>query len=323
MSDPRADPWYDLLGQLVVATTEAGAETLRNAETEGGDSVLSDDVYLSGEEIASKLVVPDLDTDAVTGAIYRPNVGYFEPGEIAREFVLRARERGAEIRTDTRVRAIRTEDGAVSGVETDRGTIGADAVVCAAGPWTPTLAETAGVELPVRHTVASRLEIKSERQPTHVVPKINHRETGGGFRGRRGDTDAVYRTGPTGDPGEYYEMSERRDPDDLPVDADELRAELLEDVASILPFVGDAAVVDQSMGVLSRTPDGLPIAGESSIDGLAVAALHAEGIQLAPAIGQTIAAELLGERPPPYAEAISPQRFEDGIDVATAGGGWG
>lgn len=45
--------------------------------------------------------------------------------------------------------AVRVDDGAVTGVVTERGTVATGTVVCAAGPWSQPVAAMAGVELPV------------------------------------------------------------------------------------------------------------------------------------------------------------------------------
>src|SRR2546421_182849 len=58
-------------------------------------------------------------------------------------------ELGARVEQSCPVTRIVVRDGRVAGVETPRGTIETERVICAAGVWSRELAATAGVELPV------------------------------------------------------------------------------------------------------------------------------------------------------------------------------
>ena len=58
---------------------------------------------------------------------------------------------GVQIHQHTEVkRLLRNESGSVCGVETNRGTIGADAVCLAVSGHTTTLTDTVGLDLPLR-----------------------------------------------------------------------------------------------------------------------------------------------------------------------------
>jgi sarcosine oxidase len=79
-----------------------------------------------------------------------------------------ARENGAEIRTGTTVEAVvPSADGAE--VRTSRGTLGADAVVVAAGGWNGRLLEGAGVTLPLTVTLEQVLYRERSRAPMPTV----------------------------------------------------------------------------------------------------------------------------------------------------------
>lgn len=70
-----------------------------------------------------------------------PQAGWVNSGEVLRQLLIQARDRGAELIEGT---ATRVEDGVV---QTAEGSLGADAVVVAAGAWTPEILQPASTLL--------------------------------------------------------------------------------------------------------------------------------------------------------------------------------
>lgn len=78
--------------------------------------------------------------------------------------------------------------------------------------------------------------------------------------------------------------------------------------AAMFPgLVGRTA--DQSAGVRAATPDGLPLVGRSASGLLLATGARRNGWLLAPLVAQTIADELTGVEPGPWAAALHPGRF--------------
>ena len=69
----------------------------------------------------AQALFPPMTTDGVLGAAFLPTDGYIDPSQLTFALAEGARRRGAEVSTNTRVTAVRTERGSVTGVETDRG----------------------------------------------------------------------------------------------------------------------------------------------------------------------------------------------------------
>ena len=92
---------------------------------------------------------PPMSTDGVLGAAYLPTDGYVDPSQLTFALAAGARQRGAEIATNTRVTAIHVERGRVTGVATDKGEIEADVVVNAGGIFAQELGALAGVNVPI------------------------------------------------------------------------------------------------------------------------------------------------------------------------------
>src|SRR5215213_1854433 len=90
---------------------------------------------------------PIAEVDDLQGAIVAPGDGTLNPGDAALALAKGAADRGARFVFGTTVAGFQMTGGAVTAVETDRGTIEADTVVLAAGLWTSELARMAGTSV--------------------------------------------------------------------------------------------------------------------------------------------------------------------------------
>lgn len=304
---PEAAPRHELVGRLRVATTADGVQSLQQRHDEApADALLAS---RAGEELAETVFCPELETASVRAATYRPQVGYHRPRALARELGTRARQAGVTVATETRVTDIVVGDEQVQEIVVHDGSgtrrIDVDAVVCAAGPWNPAVCRLAGLDLPVSHSRAPILELARAGRPPHTLPIVSHVESGVYARGHEDDAVLVGWHPHDPDPDTTYDpatvanrvTTERRD---------EMRS-VLDD---LLPTLADAPVHDEWVGVRSHTPDGQPIAGWTGIAGLLVAAFNSSGIQLAPGIGRTIAAQLVDGTPTDVYDAVSITRFD-------------
>jgi glycine/D-amino acid oxidase-like deaminating enzyme len=89
------------------------------------------------------------------GALHTPTDGRAEPSQAAPAIAEAARAAGAAIVTQCAVRGIETQAGRVSGVVTEKGRIGCDAVVLAGGAWSRLFCGNAGIDLPQLKVLAS------------------------------------------------------------------------------------------------------------------------------------------------------------------------
>jgi sarcosine oxidase subunit beta len=92
----------------------------------------------------ARAIVPQLEVEDLAGATFCELDGYATP-----EALVQAYARGLDVVQGCRAEGIVVESGRVAAVETSRGRIETDCVVLCAGVWTPELAATAGVEIPV------------------------------------------------------------------------------------------------------------------------------------------------------------------------------
>lgn len=85
--------------------------------------------------------------------------------------------------------------------------------------------------------------------------------------------------------------------------------ELLRDMSEVLPGVLELEVEEVSAGLRPATPDNLPAVGWVRPGVYVATGHHRNGVLLAPATADAVAAELAGEDPPPWAAAWDVGRF--------------
>ena len=92
---------------------------------------------------------PILATDDLLGAIWLPGDCTANPTDVTQSLAKGARNRGVTIAEGVRVLRVLTDNGSVSGVQTDRGDIEAEVVVNCGGQWANAIAAQAGVTVPL------------------------------------------------------------------------------------------------------------------------------------------------------------------------------
>lgn len=246
-----------------------------------------------------KALVPYLDESVILGGFHTPEVGVVDSlraGTIMRE---RAQELGAlTISAATEVTAIDVVDGRVTRVRTDHGDIETDTVVVACGVWSPRIARMAGASIPLTPAVHQMISVGPVPQLADTVgeisfPIVRDMDTNMYERQHGGDLEV----------GSYAHRAILMDADDIPSIAqsalsptelpftqDDFEPQM-EDALELVPDVlGDERVGIRHAinGLLSLTPDGMPILGETpEVRGLWSAA--AIWIKEAPGIARAVA----------------------------------
>ena len=100
------------------------------------------------EPEAVRRIEPEL-TGPIVAATWSPNSATVNPFLAVRTLIDAARADGATIVAGAAATRLVTSGGAITGVETALGRFEAPLVVIAGGPWTQTLAATAGVDMPI------------------------------------------------------------------------------------------------------------------------------------------------------------------------------
>jgi aminomethyltransferase len=156
---------YNETGGIEVARSEDRMDFLQRRVEHAKAWGIDDPEILSPEEVEEKL--PLVDPDEILGGYYSPTDGQVS-GVVACDALAReAMERGAEFVPHTRTEDVETENGEITAVVTENGTIEADEVVLATNIWARQLGERLGVHLPVtpvehQYTMTESLDELSE-----------------------------------------------------------------------------------------------------------------------------------------------------------------
>jgi glycine/D-amino acid oxidase-like deaminating enzyme len=185
-----------------------------------------------------------------------------------------------------------------------------DEVICAAGPWNIEIANSVGIELPVKHTIAPVLVLQPADQSDYTLPAINHFESPYTFHRRSEDEFLIGYN-----PGGVYEDATEFDPKTMTEKVPEdIRNEGIDLLQEIVPDLIDAKITEEWVGIRSITPDENPVVGWTDLQGFSIAAFHTSGIQLAPAVGKMIADQVLEDDPTDYYDNLSITRFDGYTD---------
>ena len=296
-------------GRIRIALDEAdwgGAERMiRNGERHGFRSEVLDPAQL--RELAP------LTGDNVHRACWHHFGGHANPHRTVQAYAWAMQDHGGRLLQHTTVRGFEVRGGRVVGVETDRGRLGCDHLVLAAGPQSGKLSAMLGVEIPV---VAARAEmIVTEALPLMPVGGAD----GHGLYGRqtrRGNL--AY----GGGPHEWLDDAEGMSvPPRL---STPLMGNIAGRLADLFPKARHARIIRSWAGVIENTPDGRPVIDRlADPSNVVVATLSSIGFGLSPASGHAVQ-ELVTEGVCSFAD-LRPLRLSrfDGLEEGWAEGrGW-
>ena len=284
-------------GGIEVARTHERMQELTRRMASGRSWGIDPTSLVSPAEI--KQLVPYINETILLGGFYTPGVGVVDSlraGTIMRE---RAASSGAlQVSANTEVMGIDVKQGRVSCVRTSGGDIETDCVVIACGVWSPRVARMAGAAIPLTPAVHQMIDVGPVPQFANAksdieFPIVRDMDTNMYERQAGGDLEI----------GSYAHRPILYDSEDLPSVA---RAALsptefpftqadfqpqMEHALELMPeIVGNEKVgVKYAInGILSLTPDGMPVLGESSdVRGLWSAA--AVWVKEGPGTGKTLA----------------------------------
>ena len=283
-------------GGIEVARTEERMQELRRRVTSGMSWGVDPVSMISPAEI--KELVPFVDEAVLLGGFYAPSVGIVDPlraGELMRERAIAAGR--LSVFAEVEVVGIDVEGGRVRRVRTTAGDVEVEIVVIACGVWSPQLARMAGAAIPLTPAVHQMIDVAPvpwfEGATTEIAFPIVRDMDAGMYERQRFERLEI---------GSYAHRPLLHDPEELPsvADADPSPTELpftaedfeqqLEDARELMPFLRDESVqvVKAVNGILSFTPDGAPIIGETpEVKGLWSAA--AVWIKEGPGVGRALA----------------------------------
>lgn len=254
-------PLFEQVGYLFLATTETGLADLERRR------LIQASLGVPVETVDPSFV-GGLRVDDVLGATICREDGIADPAGVTRELVRRAAERGVELREGTDARSLP-----------------ADTLVIACGADSPELARAHGVELPVRPLVRQLADVGPVPDLPLDLPMTIEEN---GFHFRRVGADGLRLA--MGEPELRWDGPET------------VRDDLVEDwrerLAHRYPRAAGAPVRRAWAGFYDMTPDAHPIIGPVADGVYAACGFSGHGFMQSPAVGDAVAAELLGDTPP-------------------------
>jgi sarcosine oxidase subunit beta len=244
---------------------------------------------------------PLISTDGLLAAAYSPDDGHCTPESVVLGYATAARRLGATLLTGVTVSGIEVEGGEARRVVTDRGTITAGTVVCAAGAWSQAIGEMVGTTLPV--TPVRRQIIFTEPIPElpPVVPFTIDFATSFYFH-REGRGLLLGMSDPEQEPGFHLGYSE------------EWLPRLGDAIAARAPRLLDVGLTDGWAGLYEVTPDHNALIGRSSTtpNFLYATGFSGHGFLQAPAVGEVIRDLHLDRTPFVDTAPLTAERFTNG-----------
>jgi glycine cleavage system aminomethyltransferase T/glycine/D-amino acid oxidase-like deaminating enzyme len=283
-------------GGIEVARTTERVEELKHrlASAKSWDI---DAALISPAEV--KRLVPYINADIILGGFYTPGIGTVDSvraGTIMRE---QAQQRGVlTVVSNAEITGIEVRHGHVRGVQTTKGDISADTVVITCGVWSPRIARMAGAHIPLTPAVHQMISVGpvpifADTVGEIAFPIIRDMDTNMYERQHGSDMEVgSYDHRPIlWEPDDIPSIEQAKlSPTELPFTQDDFDPSLERALELMPEILGDEKVGIRHAinGLLSLTPDGFPILGETpEVKGLwSVAAIW---IKESPGIARAVA----------------------------------
>jgi glycine cleavage system aminomethyltransferase T/glycine/D-amino acid oxidase-like deaminating enzyme len=304
-------------GGIEVARTEERMEELRRRLASGAAWGVEPLSLLAPAEVNA--LVPFLDESVILGGFSCPSVGVVDSVKAGTMMRERGTSSGAFAAfAATEVLGVEVTRGRVRGVRTTRGDVVAETVVIACGVWSPRIARMAGASIPLTPAVHQMIEVGpvprfAATRATIEFPIVRDMDT---FMYERQNGSGLQI-------GSYAHRPILLEPDEIPAigDAALSPTELtfteedfrpqLEQARQLIPEVLDDSSVGMTYainGLLSLTPDGLALLGETpEVRGLWSAA--AVWVKEGSGVGKAVAEWMVNGEPEIDLHAMDIARF--------------
>jgi D-hydroxyproline dehydrogenase subunit beta len=304
---------YDRKGSLVVAETDAELFAARERSallaTHGVAAEALDAAGLCDEEPHS---APDL-----PGGVLYPGDAQLEPRLATVALVRAAQRAGARLLAGTPVEQIeRDARGRATAIRTARARVATDAVVVAAGVWTPAVLAGAGLHVPVAPRKGHILVL--QRSPVRFRRKLSEAAYVSAVEADGDGLQIAMVVESTAGGTTLLGSSREQAGFDLAVDLG-VAAAVGRRATRFFPVLRELQVLRMYAGLRPLSPDHLPIIGSlPGAENVCVATGHeGAGIGLAPATGELVSAWYTGARTSVPLEWFSPHRFAPVRQVVT------
>ncbi len=284
-------------GYLIVSSTEKEHEQFKkNVALQNSLGIDSKLIDLN----EAKKIVPYLNTEKLVSATFHQKDGHLNPFTTVDAYAKAAERLGVKIYKYTEVTGIIVNNGRIEGVKTNKGDIGTNVVVNAAGGHSQVIAKMAGVDIPIyseRHQILVTEPVEPVLGPMVMSFSLNlycQQVPHGAIIMGRGDE---------GEPRDFRITSGWHFLD-----------EMTKTITDILPPLKDIRMIRQWAGLYNMTPDRQPILGAvDEVEGFYQAVgFSGHGFMFGPATGVLMAEKILGEENTIDIDMLHLNRFREG-----------
>lgn len=231
-------------------------------------------------EISS--LFPELRVDDVTRGLVSQDAGFCDPHSVATSYAAAAQRLGATVRTKTSVERILVDQRRIHGVRTTAGDIRSPVVVNATGPWCNDLLAPLGISLPIARW--QRQIFVTSPHPAIPNDRPMYIDLPGRFYFRQELSGGFVLGLVEDDPAEASELAN-------PETDWEFKTRAVEAAVHRVPKLAETSIANAWSGVVTFTPDQLPILGPvKEAAGLYLAnGMSGYGVMISPGVGISLA----------------------------------
>lgn len=209
----------------------------------------------------------------VAGGVFYPNDGHIDPARFVTGLAEKARELGVEIWSQTEVMGFETSERRITRLRTTRGDLQPGQVILAAGSWSPQVARTLNLHIPIQAAKGYSLTLENP-DPAPRLPLLF------------GEARVVVNPF-----GHALRLAGTLEMAGMDLSINRRRVEAIrKSSAAYLPGIAEAKLIEIWRGLRPCTPDGLPVISRSrDFNNLIIAAGHAMlGMSLGPVTGKLV-----------------------------------
>jgi glycine/D-amino acid oxidase-like deaminating enzyme len=307
-NESEVKPDWNEVGSLRVALSEKRADEFRRLKQAADAAGLEAELIDNTE---AKRLWPLMEFAQAKAILWCPSDGYMTPVSVVKAYEHQSRRMGVQFATSVIVESILMEKGRVTGVTTNRGSVGCRYLINAAGAHAWHVAKLAGLDLPivpVRHEYFITVPMVglSPALPCFRIPELT-------LYGRVRNQGLLL--------GGWEPKSLRTDPHTYPLKGGppevvpdwEVLQSFEKSFTPLFPKAEGAEKKFVGKGWPTFTPDGRFIIGESSrVKGFVMAGgCNAHGISGSGGIGRLLLEGLFEPKPSAYVKSLSPDRFTE------------
>lgn len=287
LGDDEAESGFQQSGYLILGAERDAQAIRRSVAQQQAQGIVT---QLISHDVLRE-IHPGLYLDDVAIAAHEPHAGWADPYLTAASFYRAGLRLGVKGLLHSPVRALSHAAGRVTGIALDSGNVQAGHVILAANVWTNDLLQSLGVSLPLRAEKHSLASFRAQQAHDPDLPVVKDLLSPNKLYFRPGSGGTVL----AGD-GDEGDVVDNPDAHDEGVTLDQVLA-LGTPLAARLPGFQSAGCAHTWSGLYDVSPDWNPILGPvADVAGLTVACgFSGHGFKLAPALGEALAASLLGQ----------------------------